>query len=198
MRGRPKDPARTEQILQAASDLFLAQGLKGASMDAVSKEASVSKQTLYSHFKNKDDLYCGVMRWKLTKYQFYDETVNLTGNIEDDLNILGTHFLNLILDPEAVAMFRIVISESTSYKKTSRLFYENGPEKVINNLSTYFEEYNIKEPRFNAVTFTNMLDGEWHMKSIMGLQKKPSDEEIKAFVSKIVKKFLKSLYPCNQ
>jgi TetR/AcrR family transcriptional repressor of mexJK operon len=193
VRGRPKDPAKTEQILQAAGDLFLVQGLKGTSMDAVSKKAGVSKQTLYSHFKNKDDLYRGVMRWKLAKYQFSDETVDLTGDIEDDLNILGAHFLNLILDPEALAMFRIVISESSSYKKTSKLFYENGPEKVINNLSTYFEKHNINDPRFNAVTFTSMLDGEWHMKSIMGLQKKPSDKEIKAFVSKIVKKFLKGL-----
>ena len=153
----------------------------------------VSKQTLYSHFKHKDDFYRGVMRWKLAKYQFSDETVDLTGNIEDDLNILGTHFLNLILDSEALAMFRIVISESPSYKKTSKLFYENGSEKVVNNFSIYFEAYNINDPRFNAVIFTSMLDGEWYMKSIMGLQKKPSDKEIKAFVSKIIKKFLKGL-----
>ena len=29
MRGRPKDPAKTEQILQSAGEIFLVQGLKG-------------------------------------------------------------------------------------------------------------------------------------------------------------------------
>ena len=53
-RGRPKDPAKRAAILDAAEKLFLSQGFTGTSMDAVAKEAGVSKLTVYSHFSDKE------------------------------------------------------------------------------------------------------------------------------------------------
>ena len=51
-RGRPKDPAKRSAILQAATTLFLGQGFAGTSMDAVAKQAGVSKLTEYSTVSN--------------------------------------------------------------------------------------------------------------------------------------------------
>lgn len=194
MSGHRKSHKKTEQILQSACKLFFSHGFKGSSMEAIAHGAGVSKQTLYSHFKDKDDLYRNVMHWKLDKYQFSDNRIDVTTNIEQDLNILGTHFLNLILDPESVAMFRTVVSESSTHPKISELFYENGPKKVISELTNYLQNQNISEASFKAVIFISMIDGEWHMKSIMNLQKqKPSESEIKAFIKKIVANFMKML-----
>ena len=54
-------PSRAERkraaILQAASDVFLANGYVGASMDDVAARAGVSKQTLYKHFGDKETLF---------------------------------------------------------------------------------------------------------------------------------------------
>lgn len=56
--------------MDAASDLFLARGLKTTSMDAVAKKAGVSKQTVYSHFKNKKELFREVIQTKVESYGF--------------------------------------------------------------------------------------------------------------------------------
>jgi AcrR family transcriptional regulator len=45
-----------ERIISAASALFYNEGIKRVSVDAVAAKASLTKRTLYYHFKSKDDL----------------------------------------------------------------------------------------------------------------------------------------------
>src|ERR687894_3210836 len=44
-------------ILDAAAELFLAHGFAAVSMEAVARQAEVSKATLYAHFSGKDALF---------------------------------------------------------------------------------------------------------------------------------------------
>ena len=44
------------RIIQAASDLFYAEGIRAVSVDAVAERAGVTKKTLYYHFRSKDEL----------------------------------------------------------------------------------------------------------------------------------------------
>src|ERR1043165_6852170 len=62
LRGRPRDPARCQRILDAASRNFSAHGLERASVDAIAAEAGVSKMTVYSHFASKEGLFEAVVR----------------------------------------------------------------------------------------------------------------------------------------
>ena len=48
-------------ILDAAGRLFLERGFNDTSMDAIAEAAPVSKPTLYSHFKDKGDLFAAVI-----------------------------------------------------------------------------------------------------------------------------------------
>jgi len=52
---RSPSPTR-ERIISAASALFYSEGIKSVSVDAVAANASLTKRTLYYHFKGKDDL----------------------------------------------------------------------------------------------------------------------------------------------
>ena len=192
MRGRPKDNVKNEQILQAASDLFLDKGLKATSMDAVAGRAGVSKQTLYSHFKNKDALYQGVILNKLSSYNF-TYTIEMTDDREADLQNMGSYLLDLLTDEEVVAMYRIVISEAGTFPKISSLFYESGPEQVIEQFTDYFERCDVEEPEYKAELFTTMIQGEWLMKSLMGLQARPPKRELKVHIRRVVKAFIKLL-----
>ena len=192
MRGRPKDNVKNEQILQAASDLFLDKGLKATSMDAVAGRAGVSKQTLYSHFKNKDALYQGVILNKLSSYNF-TYTIEMTDDREADLQNMGNYLLDLLIDEEVVAMYRIVISEASTFPKISSLFYESGPEQVVEQFTDYFERCDVEEPEYKAELFTTMIQGEWLMKSLMGLQARPPKRELKVHVRRVVKAFMKFL-----
>lgn len=61
-RGRPRDAEKNNAIVEAASLLFLEQGFDGTSMDEVAKRAGVSKQTVYSHFSGKEQLFSHVIK----------------------------------------------------------------------------------------------------------------------------------------
>jgi AcrR family transcriptional regulator len=49
-------PVTKARIINAADDLFYAEGLAAVSMDRIAARAGVTKKTLYYHFRSKDDL----------------------------------------------------------------------------------------------------------------------------------------------
>ncbi|NKB59108.1 MAG: TetR family transcriptional regulator [Alphaproteobacteria bacterium] len=52
-----RNPEETRQrILQAATDLFYARGIRAVGVDAIAAEAGVTKRTMYKHFESKDAL----------------------------------------------------------------------------------------------------------------------------------------------
>jgi AcrR family transcriptional regulator len=61
----PPDPANDEnarykRAIRAAEELFKKVGFRAVTMELVAREANVAKATLYSHFKNKDELFLAV------------------------------------------------------------------------------------------------------------------------------------------
>jgi AcrR family transcriptional regulator len=53
--------ARRAQLLQAAHDVFVANGYHAAAMDEIAERAGVSKPVLYQHFPGKLDLYLALL-----------------------------------------------------------------------------------------------------------------------------------------
>jgi TetR/AcrR family transcriptional regulator len=51
-----------ERILAVAESLFARSGYDGVSMNAVAREAGVSKANVFHHFGNKEELYLAVLR----------------------------------------------------------------------------------------------------------------------------------------
>ncbi|WP_262004757.1 TetR/AcrR family transcriptional regulator [Streptomyces sp. FIT100] len=51
-----------ERILEAATELFTAQGVNATGMDQLTTVAGVSKRTLYTHFTGKEDLVHAYLR----------------------------------------------------------------------------------------------------------------------------------------
>ncbi|MGH3508777.1 MAG: TetR/AcrR family transcriptional regulator, partial [Nocardioidaceae bacterium] len=54
-------PARRAQLLDAALEVFAAQGYHSAAMDDIAERAGVSKPVLYQHFPGKLDLYLALL-----------------------------------------------------------------------------------------------------------------------------------------
>ncbi len=53
--------ARRLQLLQAAQEVFVAQGFHAAAMDDIADRAGVSKPVLYQHFPGKRELYLALL-----------------------------------------------------------------------------------------------------------------------------------------
>ena len=60
--GRPKDSVKREEIVSAATLLFMENGYGLTSMEAVAKQAGVSKLTIYSHFADKSELFRAIIQ----------------------------------------------------------------------------------------------------------------------------------------
>ncbi|QNG60515.1 TetR/AcrR family transcriptional regulator [Metabacillus idriensis] len=57
----------SDQIKEAAIRHFAAQGFEGASLAAIANEVGIKKQSIYTHFKSKDELFLAVMTEVLNK-----------------------------------------------------------------------------------------------------------------------------------
>ena len=53
--------ARRAQLLEAALEVFVAQGFHAAAMDDIAERAGVSKPVLYQHFPGKLELYLALL-----------------------------------------------------------------------------------------------------------------------------------------
>ena len=64
---------KKEQIIEVARQLFHKYGFKKVSMDEIAKEAGVTKKTIYSYFKSKEELF---------EYFIQEEIVNMKKIVE--------------------------------------------------------------------------------------------------------------------
>ena len=191
--GRPKSPEKNAAILTAASELFLDLGWQGTSMDDVAARAEVSKQTVYTHFKSKEDLFRACVSSKISLYQL---DASYTGNLslEDSLRSYGMHFLKLFNDPQVIRMFRLLIAHCMDFPKLVQDFHAAGPAKAEAALA---EILHAGDPgRFSAnaedsaCAFLSSLKAPFIMDLIMNLRQSISEEEMAAHVKISIRRFL--------
>lgn len=194
--GRPKSVEKQQQILSSASDLFIEKGYSATSMDMVAKHAGVSKQTVYSHYKNKDVLFTAVIDNKCTEYQFDSEHIdNPAINLKTTLRNVANQFVELLQDKGVIGMYRVVIGEVGSNPHVAELFYQAGPQKTIDALCHYLchsEELSLTQEQsyYWTIHFFNLLKGEFHMRSLLGLDYQVSESQQTAEVDNVVNLFL--------
>lgn len=58
--GGAEERALYKRVIRSADELFRKVGFRGVTMEAVARDAAVSKATLYSYFSNKDELFIAV------------------------------------------------------------------------------------------------------------------------------------------
>jgi TetR/AcrR family transcriptional repressor of mexJK operon len=197
MVGRPKSSEKRQQILHHAGELFLQQGYDRTSMDAVAKQSGVSKQTVYSHFQNKDVLYNAVIESKCEEYRIEEAAICIDSNpLDDILFSIAFNFIQLLNDKRVIAMYCVVIGESKNNLHLAQLFYDAGPAHSINlvkNLLIKHPESKLVESDAKelATDFFNLLKGNYHMRSMLGLAYKQDQSELKAYASRVVVKTLK-------
>ena len=173
--GRPKDPAKGEAILQAASLLFLNQGYQGTSMEAVARSAGVSKLTVYSHFNGKEELFAAaignVCKSRLPDVLFQPQDHE---PLEQRLFIIGEAIFKLTNSPESIALYRLLMGLSTSESDLAERFYEAGPQQVLKGLERLLKH--AKQQSLLAITdttraaqhFLNLLNGSSHFLLTLG------------------------------
>jgi TetR/AcrR family transcriptional repressor of mexJK operon len=199
--GRPKSETKAEAIMDAADKLFLSQGFQGTSMDAVAKWAGVSKQTVYSHFANKEELFKAVITTKVASYGFDEAAVVEDEDLRKALLTVVRRFVDLLIDPDVVAMHRVVIGEAASQPRVAALFFESGPQRIKASVCAFLRSQIDKgrlsiddEQVFYAASqLLYTAIGIYQMPLLLGLRESVDEVELRPHLEQVVDDFL-SLY----
>jgi AcrR family transcriptional regulator len=150
-----------EQILQGAMHVFLQHGYAGTSMDRVAAEAGVSKQTIYSHFQDKEGLFVALIeRVTIRRFQIELGPEPLQGEPILLLRRLAEVFLNKMGDQDYISLIRLVIGESARFPELAQLYVRTVIQRGRSILSQYFEshpELNIQDSEATAHIFCGSL-----------------------------------------
>jgi AcrR family transcriptional regulator len=125
--GRVANPGRRGRkravIIAAAKAMFFLEGYAGASMDRITARAGVSKATVYSHFRSKEELLLAVVEAVVLPIQSdYRTALDTSAPFEPWLRALGDLLVRKILLPDVVALERLVIAEALRFPELGRIF----------------------------------------------------------------------------
>jgi TetR/AcrR family transcriptional regulator, mexJK operon transcriptional repressor len=130
-------------ILDAATTLFLRNGYLGTSVDDIAALAHVSKQTVYTHFADKEQLFAELIRGNIARVdEFIDSLATLpvaSADLDQHLRDLARRHIRAVVDPQALQLRRLVIGESGRFPDLARAYYERVPQRVISILASHLQ-----------------------------------------------------------
>lgn len=136
---------KRNQIREGAQHLFLTQGFANTSTDAIASTTGVSKQTLYSYYPSKEKLLTDVLQQLVRQMPYSELTDDLQSpsdytSLRQALNRLAEQFLGIVMQPDYVALIRVLVAESAHFPELGQLFTETIPAKAFRSVELILEE----------------------------------------------------------
>lgn len=120
-------PSRVEaekiegRILDVATGLFFRQGFAVTSMEQVAAVARISKRTLYARFRDKAALFHDVVERKVGLWRgSFEAELEYPDSLEAALRQAAEGILRVALEPEALALHRMVVAEAERFPELAR------------------------------------------------------------------------------
>ena len=186
-------------ILAAGARLFMGVGYASVSMDAVAKEAGVSKATVYAHFSGKEALFGAIVGDRCAAIAGQAEELAAHASSTDTaLREVGRLWMRFLLHPDSMAIHRTVIAECARFPDLARAFYDAGPGTGRAWLARRMQEEQRRgrlradaDPLTAADHLMGLLRGELYLRTVLG---GPASEEaaIGAAVDQAVDVFLRA------
>jgi TetR/AcrR family transcriptional repressor of mexJK operon len=197
-------PDKHHAITQAASEMFLAEGFERASLDQIAHRAGVSKQTIYSHFADKEALFkaiCVELTEKLTIP--LRQPREKSADLRSVLIKLGDDALAMMLHPASLDLHRLVMNAAARFPELGRAAYEAGAARMIDDLATLLRQRSQSgeelprplgetEARVMAEQFIGMLRGFHQVRGLLGVATIPIAER-RAYIRSCVELLLRGV-----
>lgn len=200
--GRPaagEDPVKRDQILDGAQRIFMRVGFDAASMNDITREAGVSKGTLYVYFKNKESLFMAMIaRQKLRIFGRLQEILDQGLPVGDTLHEFGVLFCTQMLSENTIRGMRIVIGVIGRMPDLASNFLTMGPGSgpviLANYLGRQVELGHLKDvddPMRAGRQFSDLcLSGLFRNRLFGEMRDQPSNEMIEANVASAIQVFM--------
>lgn len=163
---RTRTEIKREKIVRSAAKLFLERGYDSVSINEIIAVVGGSKETIYSNFGNKAQLFEAVVRQLCSDVTIHIDT-RPEGTLEEQATRLARSFVAIVLTPQIMAFHRLVTSIGRAFPEVGRLFYQTGPETMYRIFAQWIAQHQAKgniradaDARRLAVLFHDMLIGE--------------------------------------
>lgn len=165
--GRPsraESALLSDRILEVATRLFLRDGFGATSIEAVAKEAGISKRTFYHRFRGKEDLFEAAVRGLIERWAPPFDAALLEGSdVAGALRGVGERMLEVALTPQGLALHRMTIAEGERFPALARILHDVGAAAGIDRIARYLDAHIAAgeiapiDPRFAAEQFIMMV-----------------------------------------
>ncbi|MCM2129604.1 TetR/AcrR family transcriptional regulator [Larsenimonas rhizosphaerae] len=196
----PKGQQRAERFLSVALEVFIEQGYEKASVNEVVRRAGGSLSTLYKMFGNKEGLFIAIIEQRaLSIFAPLEQALADNSSPIDGLTRFGHRLLDFLLEPEALAMYRLVLNDLHRHPVMARHFLDHGPFQTLDRLTRYLAHHVsqghliIDDPRLAAGEFSGMLISDLHIQVMVGQVPNLPPEERQRRVASAVRRFMASV-----
>ena len=163
---RPASQRKIAGILAAARTEFFANGFSATSIEGIAARAEVSKVTVYTWFKNKENLFAEVVKAECAdmRKNFTVENLVETG-LREILQRAANGMLDFLMRDELVRFERILAAEVSRDPKIGDYFLDNGPRALLGDLTKLLEvsvkkgEIQSEDLRASAEMFAGLVMG---------------------------------------
>jgi AcrR family transcriptional regulator len=199
-RGRPQirsDEETRQLIIEAAGRIFRAKGYASTCIGEIAQEAGVSTKTLYRLVPTKAELFTNVVSERIGQFMLdIDEGgidgLDLTGALERILVLYG----NLTLDPEVIAVNRLVIGESDRFPEIATAFYDLAIARTTAAMADWLAKQctrgliKLDDPEEAAGMLRGMMTMEPQRAAMLNQRAAPGRDEIAARAKRAAHLFL--------
>ncbi|PBC12238.1 TetR/AcrR family transcriptional regulator [Mesorhizobium sp. WSM3859] len=192
--------AKRVSVVDAAASVFCREGYAGANIDLISAEAGVSRQTVYNHHGDKENLFVAVVR-DLTERcnagifatiaSFPDQPTDL----EADLIAFAVRMnRNCICNRDGRFLRKLIQAEGERYPELFAEWREQGPGRTWSALAARFARLafaghlSIGDPDVAARQFLALVNAELQITFMLGGT--PTEEEVLRSATNGVRTFL--------
>jgi AcrR family transcriptional regulator len=186
--GRPQarsDEDTLDLILTAAGEVFRTTGYAGAAMSKVAQRAGVSTKTLYRLVPTKAELFKQVIASRagdfiLAVSELESDPACLAGGLER----LLIAYAHLALQPETVAVYRLVLSECSRFPEIAQTFYDDAINRTGEVMAEWLERQcrsgriKLDDPRLAGGMLRGMMTLEPQRAAMLGQASLPAAAQI--------------------
>ncbi|KTE03858.1 TetR family transcriptional regulator [Sphingopyxis sp. H038] len=121
---------RRKAFVDAARELFFANGYAGTTMSSIASKVGGSKTTLWTYFPSKEELFAAVVDDIVAQYgDALAIDLPLDEPVPDVLRVFGNLLMTKLTATPILSLFRLVVGEAERFPHLAETFYERGPRR---------------------------------------------------------------------
>ncbi|WOC16766.1 TetR/AcrR family transcriptional regulator [Pseudochrobactrum sp. MP213Fo] len=192
-----QDPVKRQQILDGAQRVFMSMGFDAASMNDITREAGVSKSTIYVYFESKDELFEQLCEQHRTR--LFAQVSMINGGAlssRESLIAYGTALVKLVTSDMVISAQRTILGVTERKPEIGVRFYERGPRRGLTIMLAYLEmlenEGHIQVPDMQHAVYQLaelFLAGSYRQRLFAFMPDEPTEDQIRYNVESAVNMF---------